>query len=145
VSKTEAEKAAWEFCEKLGGVDVVAVHPGTCLGPLLQNQMNASSAVLQRLMAGEKDTQECYWLGAVHVKDVARAHVLVYETPTAAGRYLCVNGIYQFSSFAKIVSELYPDFPIHRLVCCFISFPCHVMFSSFLKPFIIEITFVSLV
>jgi nucleoside-diphosphate-sugar epimerase len=145
VSKTEAEKAAWEFCEKHGGVDVVAVHPGTCLGPLLQNQMNASSAVLQRLMIGEKDTQECYWLGAVHVKDVARAHVLVYETPTAAGRYLCVNGIYQFSSFAKIVSELYPDFPIHRLVCCFISFPCHVMFSSCLKPFIIEITFVSLV
>ncbi|AES64689.1 putative cinnamoyl-CoA reductase [Medicago truncatula] len=113
VSKTEAEKVAWEFCEKHSGVDVVAVHPGTCLGPLLQNQMNASSAVLQRLMMGEKDTQECYWLGAVHVKDVARAHVLVYETPTAAGRYLCVNGIYQFSSFAKIVSELYHDYPIH--------------------------------
>ncbi|XP_004486421.1 cinnamoyl-CoA reductase 1 [Cicer arietinum] len=113
VSKTMAEKAAWEFSEK-HGVDVVAVHPGTCLGPLLQKEMNASSAVLQRLMMGSEDTQECYWLGSVHVKDVARAHVLVYETPTASGRYLCTNGIYQFSSFATVVSELYPDFPIHR-------------------------------
>ncbi|CAL5184082.1 unnamed protein product [Lathyrus oleraceus] len=116
VSKTKAEKAAWEFREKHdgdGGIDVVAIHPGTCLGPLLQKEMNASSAVLQRLMMGFKDTQECYWLGAVHVKDVASAHVLVYETPTAAGRYLCTNGIYQFSSFAKIVSQLYPHFPIH--------------------------------
>lgn len=78
--------------------------------------MNASSAVLQRLMSGSRDTQECHWLGAVHVRDVARAYVLLYQTPTAAGRYLCTNGIYQFSTFANIVSELYPDFPIHRFV-----------------------------
>jgi nucleoside-diphosphate-sugar epimerase len=143
VSKTEAEKAAWDFREKNGGVDVVAVHPGTCLGELIQKELNASSAVLQRLMMGSEDTQECYWLGAVHVKDVARAHVLVYETPTAAGRYLCVNGIYQFSSFAKIVSELYPDFPIHRLVCyllCFTPMPCYVMLY-YVMFFLIKICF----
>lgn len=116
VSKTEAEKAAWEFRESGDGVDVVAIHPATCLGPMLQPGMNASSAVLQRLMSGSRDTQECHWLGAVHVRDVARAHVLLYQTPTAAGRYLCTNGIYQFSTFANIVSELYPDFPIHRFV-----------------------------
>ncbi|XP_057431621.1 cinnamoyl-CoA reductase 1 isoform X2 [Lotus japonicus] len=114
VSKTAAERAAWEFKEKQGGAEVVAIHPATCLGPLLQPELNASSAVLQRLMTGYRDTQEHYWLGAVHVKDVARAQVLLFETPTAAGRYLCTNGIYQFSSFASIVSELYPDFPVHR-------------------------------
>ncbi|MED6133198.1 hypothetical protein PIB30_026267 [Stylosanthes scabra] len=81
VSKTAAEKAAWEFVEQHGGADVVAVLPSTCL---------------------------------VHVRDVARAQVLIYETPSAAARYLCTNGIYQFSSFAKILSELYPDFPIYR-------------------------------
>ena len=116
VSKTAAERAAWEFKEEHGGADVVAVLPATCLGPLLQKELNASSAVLQRLMMGSRDTQEYHWLGAVHVRDVARAQVLLYETPTAAGRYLCTNGIYQFSSFAKTVSELYPDFPIYRFV-----------------------------
>ncbi|KAK7331222.1 hypothetical protein VNO77_25440 [Canavalia gladiata] len=110
VAKTEAERAAWGF----EGVDVVAILPATCLGPLLQPSLNASSAVLQRLMMGSRETQEYHWLGAVHVKDVAKAQVLLYETPTAAGRYLCTNGIYQFSTFASIVSQLYPHFPIHR-------------------------------
>ena len=103
--------------EEVGGVGAgedVAVLPATCLGPLLQPDLNASSAVLRELMMGSRETQEYHWLGAVHVKDVAKAHVLLYETPTAAGRYLCTNGIYQFSSFAAMVSELYPEFPIHR-------------------------------
>ncbi|KAI4296128.1 hypothetical protein L6164_036112 [Bauhinia variegata] len=112
VSKTLAEKAAWEFAEK-NGLDVVSIHPATCLGPLLQAQLNASCAVLQKLLQGSPDTQEHYWLGAVHVKDAAKAQVLIFETPKASGRYLCTNGIYQFSDFAKRVSRLYPDFPVH--------------------------------
>ncbi|KAI9121762.1 hypothetical protein K1719_007152 [Acacia pycnantha] len=113
VSKTLAERGAWDYAEK-NGIDMVAIHPATCLGPLLQNSLNASSAVLQQLLEGSKDTQEYHWLGAVHVKDVAKAHVLLFESPNASGRYLCTNGIYQFSDFAKRVSKLYPDFPVHR-------------------------------
>ncbi|KAJ6309291.1 hypothetical protein OIU76_018813 [Salix suchowensis] len=92
VSKTLAEKAAWEFAEK-NGMDVVAIHPATCLGPLLQPALNASCAVLQQLLQGSKDTQEYHWLGAVHVKDVAKA---------------------QFGDFAARVSRLFPDFPVPR-------------------------------
>ncbi|KAH7576081.1 hypothetical protein JRO89_XS02G0287600 [Xanthoceras sorbifolium] len=113
VSKTLAEKAAWEFAEK-NGVDVVAIHPSACLGPLLQPYLNASCAVLQQLLQGSKETQEYYWLGAVHVKDVAKAQVLLFESPEASGRYLCTNGIYQFGNFAERVSKLFPEFPIHR-------------------------------
>lgn len=113
VSKTLAEKAAWEFSQK-HGLDVVAINPATCLGPLLQPGLNASCAVLQQLLQGSEETQEYHWLGAVHVKDVARAQVLLFETPTASGRYLCTNGIYQFGEFAAKVSELFPDYPVHR-------------------------------
>ncbi|CAN1140357.1 Cinnamoyl-CoA reductase 1 [Linum perenne] len=113
VSKTLAEKAAWEFADKIG-VDLVAIHPATCLGPLLQPGLNASTAVLKQLLEGSKDTQEYHWLGAVHVKDVAKAQVLLYETPAASGRYLCTNGIYQFRDFAHRVSNLFPNFPIYR-------------------------------
>lgn len=113
VSKTLAEKAAWEFSEK-NGMDLVAIHPSTCLGTLLQPSLNASCAVLQQLLQGSKATQEYYWLGAVHVKDVAKAQLLLYETPAASGRYLCTNGIYQFRDFARTVSQLYPHFPVHR-------------------------------
>ncbi|WCJ41967.1 NAD(P)-binding Rossmann-fold superfamily protein [Euphorbia peplus] len=113
VSKTLAEKAAWDYAEK-HGIDVVTIHPSTCLGQLLQPGLNASCAVLQQLLLGSKDTQENYWLGAVHVKDVAEAQVLIFETPTASGRYLCTNGIYQFGDFADKVSKLFPEFPVHR-------------------------------
>lgn len=115
MSKTLAEKAAWEFAEK-NGIDVVAIHPATCLGPLLQPYLNASCAVLQQLLQGSKDPQEFHWLGAVHVKDVAKAQVLLFESPAASGRYLCTNGIYQFSEFAERVSKLFPKFPVHRFV-----------------------------
>uniref|UniRef100_A0A7N0SWG4 NAD-dependent epimerase/dehydratase domain-containing protein n=1 Tax=Kalanchoe fedtschenkoi TaxID=63787 RepID=A0A7N0SWG4_KALFE len=113
VSKTLAEKAAWEFAQK-HGIDIVAIHPATCLGPLLQSNLNASCAVLQQLLLGSTDTQEYHWLGAVHVKDVAEAQVLLLETPTASGRYLCTNGIYQFKEFADRVAHLFPGFPVHR-------------------------------
>lgn len=115
MSKTLAEKTAWEFAEK-HGIDVVAIHPGTCLGPLLQPVLNASCAVLLQLLQGSRETQEYHWLGAVHVQDVAKAHVLLLETPDASGRYLCTNGIYQFGDFAERVSKLFPEFPVYRSV-----------------------------
>ena len=67
-----------EFAEK-NGVDVVAIHPSTCLGSLQQPYLNASCAVLQQLLQGSKETQEYHWLGAVHVKDVAKAQVLLFR------------------------------------------------------------------
>ncbi|PKA51245.1 Cinnamoyl-CoA reductase 2 [Apostasia shenzhenica] len=113
VSKTTAEKAAWEYAEKYG-LDIVAINPSTCLGPLLQASLNASSAVLQQLLRGSKDTQEYHWLGCVHVRDVAAAQVLLLETPHASGRYLCTNGIYQFKDFVETVARLCPEYSVHR-------------------------------
>ncbi|XP_031392876.1 tetraketide alpha-pyrone reductase 1 [Punica granatum] len=113
VSKTLAEKAAWEFAEK-HGMDLVSIHPATCLGPLLQPGLNASCAVLLQLLKGSEDTQEYHWLGAIHVKDVAKAQVLLFENTSAKGRYLSTNGICQFSDFAERVRKLFPEYPIHR-------------------------------
>ncbi|CAA0840058.1 NAD(P)-binding Rossmann-fold superfamily protein [Striga hermonthica] len=95
-------------------MDVVAINPATSLGQLLQPGLNASCAVLKNLLEGSRDTHEYYWLGAVHVKDVAEAQLLLFETPNASGRYLCTNGIYQFSDFAEKLSKLFPQFPVHR-------------------------------
>ncbi|XP_008781962.3 cinnamoyl-CoA reductase 1 isoform X2 [Phoenix dactylifera] len=111
VSKTMAEKAAWEYAEK-HKLDVVTINPSTCLGPLLQPGLNASSAVLQQLLQGSKDTHEYHWLGCVHVCDVAAAQVLLLETPNASGRYLCTNGIYQFKDFAETVAKLCPGYNV---------------------------------
>ncbi|KAK6119127.1 hypothetical protein DH2020_047135 [Rehmannia glutinosa] len=112
------DETSWtdlDYCQlrKKNDLDVVAINPATCLGQLVQPGLNASCAVLQQLLQGSKDTQEYHWLGAVHVKDVAKAQVLLFETPTASGRYLCTNGIYQFGEFTEKVSKLFPEFPVH--------------------------------
>ncbi|GFP98358.1 tetraketide alpha-pyrone reductase 1 [Phtheirospermum japonicum] len=42
LSKTLAEKAAWKFAEE-NGLDLVTLHPGYVIGPLLQPTLNFTS------------------------------------------------------------------------------------------------------
>ena len=51
VSKTLAEEAAWRF-SKENGIDMVALNPGRVIGPMLQPTLNASVAVLLKLING---------------------------------------------------------------------------------------------
>lgn len=53
-------------------------------------------------------------MGSVHVKDVALAHILLYENPSASGRHLCVEAIAHYSDFAAKVAELYPEYKVPR-------------------------------
>lgn len=113
-SKTLAEKAAWQF-SKEKGLDVVVVNPGTVMGPVLPPSLNASMLMLLRLLQGCTETYEDHFMGSVHVKDVALAHILVYENTSATGRHLCVEAISHFGDFAAMVAELYPEYNIPRL------------------------------
>ncbi|KAM7522035.1 hypothetical protein LguiA_011937 [Lonicera macranthoides] len=148
VSKTLAEKAAWEFAKEKG-LDVVVVNPGIVLGPILPPTINASMLALLRLLQGNfytylelkegdlgktftkvvlklalalsvlgvgcTDTYEDAFMGSVHVKDVALAHILVYENKLATGRHLCVEAISHYGDFAAKVAELYPEHKVPRL------------------------------
>jgi nucleoside-diphosphate-sugar epimerase len=51
LSKTLAEKAAWDF-SKENGLDVVVVNPGTVMGPVIPPRLNASMLMLVRLLEG---------------------------------------------------------------------------------------------
>lgn len=63
---------------------------------------------------GCTETYEDYFMGLVHFKDVALAHILVYETKEAAGRHLCVEAISHYGDFAAKVAELYPEYNVPR-------------------------------
>uniref|UniRef100_A0A2P2JKB1 NAD-dependent epimerase/dehydratase domain-containing protein n=1 Tax=Rhizophora mucronata TaxID=61149 RepID=A0A2P2JKB1_RHIMU len=52
LSKTLAEKVAWEF-SKENGLDVVVVNPGTVMGPVIPPTLNASMLMLVRLLQGQ--------------------------------------------------------------------------------------------
>ncbi|XP_078435709.1 NAD(P)-binding Rossmann-fold superfamily protein [Wolffia australiana] len=112
-SKTLAEKAAWDFARE-SKINVVVINPGTVLGPVLPPQLNASMAMLVRLLQGCSEGYRDFFMGPVHVKDVAAAHILVYESDSAKGRHLCVESISHWSDFASQVAHLYPDFKVPR-------------------------------
>lgn len=52
MSKTLAEKAAWEFAKE-NGLDVVVVNPGTVMGPVLPPTLNGSMLMFLRLFQGK--------------------------------------------------------------------------------------------
>ncbi|GAA0147854.1 dehydratase [Lithospermum erythrorhizon] len=114
LSKTLAEKAAWEFAKEKG-LNMAVVNPGTVMGPIIPPAINASMLMLLRLIQGCTDTYEDFFMGLVHVKDVALAHILVYENTSAAGRHLCVEAITHYGDFAAKVAELYPEYKVPRL------------------------------
>lgn len=51
MSKTLAEKAAWDFAKEKG-LDVVVVNPGTVMGDVISPRLNASMLMLVRLLEG---------------------------------------------------------------------------------------------
>ncbi|GMI78929.1 hypothetical protein like AT5G19440 [Hibiscus trionum] len=108
LSKTLAEKVAWKFSEE-NGIDMVSINPDMVLGPLLQPTLNTSVEHIMELIdagTGTFPSATCRW---VDVRDVADAHILAFENPSACGRY-CVAGKPAHSSeILKILRELYPD------------------------------------
>lgn len=112
-SKTLAEKATWDFAKETG-LDVVVINPGTVMGPILPPAINASMAMFLQLLQGGTGGYQNFYMGCVHVKDVAEGHILLYETPSASGRHLCVEATNHWSDFAEMVAKLYPEYKIHR-------------------------------
>ena len=52
-SKVLAERAAWEFAKE-NDLEVVVINPGTVMGQVLPPQLNASMAMLVRLLQGQE-------------------------------------------------------------------------------------------
>jgi len=113
VSKTLAEKAAWKFAEE-NGLDVAVVNPGAVMGPIIPPNINSSMSILLRLLQGCTEDYRDVFMGAVHVEDVAMAHILVFENPSASGRHLCIESISHWSDFAAKVAELYPSYKVPK-------------------------------
>ncbi|CAL9109365.1 unnamed protein product [Musa acuminata var. zebrina] len=110
LSKTLAEEAAWKF-SKENGIDIVTINPGMVIGPLLQSTLNTSSAAILNLINGSSTFPNATF-GWVNVQDVAMAHVLAFELPSASGRYCLVERVVHYSEILKIIHELYPSFQL---------------------------------
>lgn len=111
-AKTLAEKAAWEIAEERN-LEMVVINPSLVLGPLLQSTMNASTAHIMKYLTGSAKTYANLTQAYVDVRDVADAHILVYETRSASGhRYLCAECSLHRGDVVDILAELCPRCPL---------------------------------
>ncbi|XP_072997737.1 phenylacetaldehyde reductase-like [Typha latifolia] len=106
LSKTLAEEAAWKFSRD-NAINMITINPGMVIGPLLQPTLNTSTAAILNLINGSSTfpNSSVRW---VHVQDVAMAHILAYELPSATGRYCLVERVAHYSEIVKIIHGLYP-------------------------------------
>ena len=94
------------------GLDLVVVVPPVTVGPMLQPTLNASCYRVLTYMRGTKKTYPNAVMALVDVRDVAEAHVLVYENPNASGRYFCIGTVVHRAEFVRMLSETFPEYPI---------------------------------
>ncbi|KAK2986491.1 hypothetical protein RJ640_021366 [Escallonia rubra] len=109
--KAVAEQAAWEEAKERG-VDMVAINPVLVLGPLLQPTVNASIIHILKYLTGSAKTYANSVQAYVHVRDVALAHILLFETPSASGRYLCAESVLHRGEVVEILAKFFPEYPI---------------------------------
>ena len=84
------------------------------MGPIIPPTIGASMIMLVHLLQGCTEEYQNFYMGPVHVKDVALAHILVYESTSASGRHLCLATTVHWSDFAAKVAELYPEYKVPR-------------------------------
>ncbi|KAL0463980.1 UNVERIFIED_CONTAM: Cinnamoyl-CoA reductase 1 [Sesamum latifolium] len=108
--KAVAEQAAWDIAKELG-VDLVVINPVLVLGPLLQPTVNASVLHILKYLTGSAKTYANSVQAYVHVKDVALAHILLFETPSASGRYLCAESVLHRGEVVEILAKFFPNIP----------------------------------
>ncbi|KAL6622588.1 hypothetical protein ACP70R_032467 [Stipagrostis hirtigluma subsp. patula] len=111
LSKTLAEEAAWKF-SKENGLEIVTINPAMVIGPLLQPTLNTSAEAILKLINGSSSTYPNFSFGWVNVKDVALAHILAYEIPSANGRYCMVERVIHFSELVPMIRKMYPTIPL---------------------------------
>jgi len=111
LSKTLAEEAAWKF-SKDNGLEIVTINPTMVIGPLLQPTLNTSAEAILKLINGSSSTYPNVAFGWINVKDVALAHILAYEVPSANGRYCMVERVAHHSELVELIHKMYPDIPV---------------------------------
>ncbi|KAF8697407.1 hypothetical protein HU200_036007 [Digitaria exilis] len=80
------------------------------MGPMLQKDLNLSNQ--PDAVMGVKRSYPNAAAAYVDVRDVAHARVLAYETPSAAGCYLCAGVVLHRAQLVSMLRDLFPEYPV---------------------------------
>jgi nucleoside-diphosphate-sugar epimerase len=109
LSKTIAERTAWDFIEREGDrTELVTVNPTFILGPALTGQARSSLQLIKAMLDGTMPVVRRQRFGVADVRDVADLHIRAMAAPGAAGkRYLALadGPTISFLQLAQILRE----------------------------------------
>ncbi|TKY53473.1 Bifunctional dihydroflavonol 4-reductase/flavanone 4-reductase [Spatholobus suberectus] len=112
VSKTLAEKEAWKFAKELG-MDFITIIPTLVVGPLLIPTMPNSLITALSPITGNEAHYSIIKQGQfVHLEDICRAHIFLFEQPKVEGRYICSACNATIHDIAKLINEKYPEYKV---------------------------------
>lgn len=110
LSKTLAEKKAWEMEKAQNRWDLVTINMSLVLGPALNEKTTTSesSNIIKMMGDGQlKSGAPKMGIGLVDVRDVAEAHMKAGFTPEAKGRYITSA---HNTDFLQMASTLIPKY-----------------------------------
>jgi nucleoside-diphosphate-sugar epimerase len=134
VSKTLAERAAWDFVKsERAAPELAVVNPAFVLGPAPDADLSTSQEVLRLMGIGAYPAAPKIGFPISDVRDVATTHALAMEHPKAAGeRFLSANGFLRLIEVGRLMADELPDlkrkapkFEMHDFVVRALSYVDH--------------------
>jgi dihydroflavonol-4-reductase len=109
LSKTLAERAAWDFVNQLGpesSLELAVINPANVFGPILDPRHTLSvELIIRMLRRAYPGCARIHWMLA-DVRDVAAAHLLAMTSPAAAGeRFCCLSDCLWMDEIARILNK----------------------------------------
>lgn len=112
VSKTLAEKAAWEAAKE-NKIDFISIIPTLVVGPFIMQSFPPSLITALSPITGNEGHYGIIKQGQfVHLDDLCESHIYLYEHPKAEGRYICSSHEATIYELAKMLKEKWPEYNI---------------------------------
>ena len=112
VSKTKAERAAWDFMESKGLKNkLTCICPGGVFGDALDAKEKTSISYIKLFLQGKYPGAPNFGVLISDVKDVVKAHVLSLTKPNVGGRRLIIGSeVKKLIELSNIMAEALPSY-----------------------------------
>ncbi|KAI8542495.1 hypothetical protein RHMOL_Rhmol08G0142200 [Rhododendron molle] len=112
VSKTLAEKAAWEAAKE-NNIDFISIIPVLVVGPFIMPTFPPSLVTALSPITGNEPHYSIIKQGQfVHLDDLCESHIFLFEHPEAEGRYICSSHDATIYDLGKMMREKWPEYNV---------------------------------
>jgi nucleoside-diphosphate-sugar epimerase len=111
-SKALAERKAWEIATQFK-LNLVTALPATILGPQF-HKLNPSLGLIESGLMGKFPMAPPIDFNIVDVRDIAAAHIKLYESNRAKGRYILANQTLSVLKVLMLIKEIRPQVSVPK-------------------------------